>query len=164
MSHTIVSVENAICIDLRAREWCKLPYYNHPKGCPNFNSKETCPPTVGLVYDIFDFDKNLWFVIEQFDLKAHKIKMKNSHPDWSNKQCGCVLYWQGSVKKRLNERVKQFIFMGNGNISTDCPEAMGVNVFKTFRKLGLRMKRNPDVVNKVALIGYSKYANRRRPL
>ncbi|KKK81159.1 hypothetical protein LCGC14_2816310, partial [marine sediment metagenome] len=32
----ILEVTNDLIIDHRAREWCKLPYPNHPRGCPNY--------------------------------------------------------------------------------------------------------------------------------
>jgi len=151
----IIKVNNKLCIDLRAREWCKLPYPNHSKGCPCYGKKDTCPPKIKIVGEIFNLNKDLWFVIEKFDLKVHAVRMKQKHPNWSDKQCKCVLYWQAGVRKKLRILTEEFV-KDKDYIWTNCPEAMGVNVFKTFHKLGLVMKRNPDIVNKVALVGFPK--------
>ncbi len=154
MSEFIIPLEDHLCVDLKTREWCKLPYPGHPKGCPNYNKKNICPPIVGIVDDIFDLSKPHWFAIVKFDLKAHVDRMLLKHPNWSEKQCRCVLYWQQTVNKNLREYSEKFVSEMPGTIYTTCPEAMGVHVFYTFKKLGLEIKRNPDIVNKVALIGF----------
>lgn len=33
-------------IDYSVRQLCIQPYVNHPKGCPNYNKKDGCPPKV----------------------------------------------------------------------------------------------------------------------
>lgn len=35
-------------IDYKMRALCVKPYYNHKKGCPNFNKKAGCPPGIGF--------------------------------------------------------------------------------------------------------------------
>ncbi|HDY87830.1 MAG TPA: hypothetical protein ENH82_06895 [bacterium] len=151
----IIKVNRKLCIDIRARDWCLFPYPNHPKGCPNYNYKKTCPPQVKVVDKVFDLNKDVWFAIIRFDLVAHMNRMKDKHPNWSERQCKCVLYWQEKVKKELRLLVENFI-MFKEYIWTDCPEAMGVNVFKTFRRLNIPISIHPEIVNKVALIGHSR--------
>ncbi len=82
--------------------------------------------------------------------------MKEKHPEWSDRQARCCLYWQGSVRKQLREETKKFADK-NGMVYTLIPEAMGVNVIATARKLGVPIKAKPDdMIYKIALVGYSK--------
>lgn len=154
----IIDVTGKLVIDLRAREWCKLPYPNHPKGCPNYNTgRPDCPPNAPLIQDKFDLTKQHWFVIVDFDLKAHKERMKQSPPDWSDRQLGCCLYWQGKVRKELKEFAQEFVTENWGTEYSTCPEAMGIHVISTLNKLGIPIKKDiENVVYKVALIGYPK--------
>ena len=151
----IVEVTNQLIIDYRARTWCTLPYYGHPKGCPNYNKSPKCPPQVERVEDYFDLSQKHWFAIVDFDLGAHKQKMKKLHPNWTEHQLKCVLYWQGSVRKRLKELCESFLF--DGVVYNTIPEAMGVHVINTMQKLGFDIQRQvTKKVYKVALIGYKK--------
>lgn len=151
----IIEATGRLVINMKAREWCKLPYPGHPKGCPNYGKKAICPPRIHTVDRVFDLEGPHWFVIEEFDLGAHAKRMKGKNPEWSERQCRCVLYWQAGVKKRLRERTKFEMVGRPGTISTDCPEAMGINVILTLRRLGVPIKTKPNqTVYKVALMGY----------
>lgn len=73
---------------------------------------------------------------------------------WTERQARCNLYWQRGVKRRLRMQCESFIH----NYYPECiyiliPEAMGVNVFRTAYKHGIILRRNPDIVYKIALIG-----------
>jgi len=147
-----------LVIDYRAREWCLLPYPNHPKGCPNYNHKEECPPLAPVIEDFIDLKKKKWFVVAKFNLQEHANNLKAKHSDWSDKQARCVLYWQGSVRKQLTDVCKK-ITLHTPLVFTLIPEAMGVQVIKTAKKLNIPIKTRPKVfVHKIALIGYSKKA------
>ena len=153
----IKEVTNQLVIDYRAREWCTIQYYNHPNGCPNYNNSDTCPPKIALIEDHFDLSKKHWLAIVDFNLGNHIAKMRGLHPDWSDNQLKCVLYWQNGVKKKLRDLCEDFIFdnMGEKLIYSICPEAMGLHVFSTIRKLGYKISKNiKEKVYKVALIGY----------
>lgn len=139
-----------VVIDLRARGWCKLPYPNHPKGCPNFGKRESCPPKASLFNDVVDPPFTLVGV--KFNLGEWVKEMKEKHPKWSDRQARCCLYWQGKVRKRLREECKKIT--SNDNKILYCPEATGVHVFKTCETIGIKLERNPqDVVWKIAIIG-----------
>jgi predicted metal-binding protein len=149
----IIEVTDKLCLDLRAREWCKLKYPDHPKGCPNYGKKLTCPPLVSLVGEVFDLSKPHWFVIVEFHLFEHFQRMMKLHSNWSERQARCVLYWQGKVNKQLKEAVKQFSW-GKDTTYTLSPEAMGVNVILTLKRLGIPVETKPkNKVLKVALVG-----------
>lgn len=165
----IFDVKDKLVIDLRTREWCKMPYPDHPNGCPNYNKKDTCPPKAPLINEHFDLNQPHWFAIISYNITEHAAILKEKHPDWSDKQCRCCLYWQNTARKQLREIIKDFLkernFVSNfseidfGKLDyTLIPEAMGVNVFRTCHRIGIHIKKNPiDFVHKVALIGERKW-------
>lgn len=136
--------------DKRARDgtWCKLPYPGHPKGCPNFPK---CPAKHPDIKALEGFS---WFaVIERFDLQTHAGKMATRHPEWTERQCRNLLYWQGGVKKRLYEKALQD-FDPFSDVLLKIPEASGVNVFRTMENVGIQiLKTKPRHIVKVMLIG-----------
>lgn len=150
----IIKVTKLLVIDHRAREWCKLPYPDHPRGCPNYGKKEGCPPQAPLIGDYFDLTKAHYFVVVQFDLRAHISRMKSLHPDWSDRQARCVLYWQGGVNKQLKEQCQSWVAGLPGFLYTLCPEAMGIDVIRTCQLAGLPIEPLPiDTVFKVGMLG-----------
>ena len=146
-----------VVIDLRAREWCKLPYPDHPKGCPNYGKRDTCPPQCPIWNDIIEPPYLLVGV--KFALKVWSERMKERHPKWSDRQARCCLYWQGKVRKRLREICEEVKLhhLGSNFIISYTPEAMGVHVFETCYKNGIKLHKNPqDFVWKIAIIGRKK--------
>ena len=142
-----------LVIDYRAREWCKLPYPDHPRGCPNFGQRASCPPEAPLVENHFDLSQPVWLIAVGFDLQHHIGRMRVKHPNWPDRQARCILYWQGSVNKELRS-LTQYLVEGTGRIYTLCPEAMGVQVIKTASRAGVPIRPRPtDYVYKVALAG-----------
>lgn len=154
----IIKVNGLLEIDHKCRGYCVIPYHGHPKGCPNFNNSPNCPPKVGLVENIFDLNKDLYFVIEELDLKTHIEKMKYKHPNWTDTQLKNLLYWQGGVRKRLKEKTEDFINNKDWTMTyTLIPEAMGVMVINTALKLGIPIEKSPkDKVFKISLVGYRR--------
>jgi len=129
--------------------WCCTPYQNHPNGCPNF--VKGCTKKRPDFKDIAN--KYDWFAItETFNLKAHAEKMKAKHPQWTERQCRNPLYWQGTVRANLRNKT---ITM-EGDIVLDIPEACGINVFETMANVGVTLKRKPDIVTKVMIVGKMK--------
>jgi len=141
---------------MRSRDWCKLPYPSHPKGCPNYGKKETCPPKAPLFNNIVK--PPFVLVGVKFDLLVWTKQMKKKHSDWSDRQLRCCLYWQGKVRKRLREECEKVVTESDVILYT--PEANGVNVFETCKYVNIQLKRNPKVfVWKIAIIGKSKHVN-----
>ena len=144
-------------LDTRAMGlWCRLPYLNHPKGCPNYGKKKTCPPFSKPFYDLVE--PPIFLVIQPFNLEAQAKRMKERHPRWSDRQCRNLLYWQKGVIKSLKEEANAFIeSQDNDLILVEVPEANGVHVFKTCENVGIILERNPrKVVNKIMIIGKRK--------
>jgi len=154
MPHCFVKV----VLDKSVRLLCKKAYYGHKGGCPNFGRRETCPHMAPLLSDYFDLSKPVMIVWLTFNLKHHREKMRLRHPDWSRRQLDCCLYWQASLYKRLRGRMRKLMRGSKYNLTvTYVPEAMGVNITETMRKVGVELEWPPkNKVRKVALIGVVK--------
>ena len=149
-----------IVIDSSVRKLCTQPYPNHPKGCPNFGKRATCPPRCPFLEDVYDISQGFWVIWISFDFAAHRRIMKRKYPNWSQRQIDCCLYWQGTANKMLREAVAdvEYYLKGTGRFKTSyCPEAMGVNVTATMKNLGVELEWPPqNIVHKVAIIGTIK--------
>lgn len=147
-------------IDKTVRTLCFRPYCNHPKGCPNYGKRPTCPPAAPLLTDFFNMNKPILAVWASFNLALHRQRMKEKHPAWTRRQLDCCLYWQGKVNKRLKRAVEynltRFPLFDHAKklIATYCPEAMGVNVTETMKNVGINLEWPPEkIVIKVAFVG-----------
>jgi predicted metal-binding protein len=141
-------------IDNSVRELCPKPYPNHPKGCPNWGKRDTCPPRARLLFDILDETKPVYCVYNVFDFGSHTAKMRALHPEWSQRQVDCCLYWQGTARKQLKKILAEALRDHPGTTAVACPEACGVNVTATMKSLGVELEWPPKTVTyQVALIG-----------
>jgi predicted metal-binding protein len=150
----------------KIRKLCARPYPNHRKGCPNFNDREGCPPNTKLISSILDLSKPVWLIWNAFAFGAHVYEMKKKHPDWSQRQLECCLYWQGKARKHLKDRVRRFLLeQGEDAIHLTVlytPEAHGVNVTATMAKHGLTLQWPPkDYACQVAIAGFRRRGTRR---
>lgn len=138
----------------KTKEWCKLPYPDHTNGCPNFGKREDCPPTKIILTN--EISEPFYFIGVKFDLEEHAKKMKERNPEWTDRQCRCVLYWQPKVRKVLKDTCENFIKNKNLVYYT-CPEALGLNLFTTCAKHGIKLDHNPQkIVWKIAIVGKPK--------
>ena len=153
----IVPIKELIISD-KVADWCRMQYPGHPKGCPNYGKNSKCPPDAPHITEYFDINKQLYLVHSEFDLKSHAEMMKEKHPEWSDRQCRCLLYWQSRSRKQMKERAELAIKLLRTDRVTACPEAMGVNVFVTALLSGLKLDRtrNINISRHVTLIGFSK--------
>lgn len=146
-------------INESVRGLCFKPYHNHPKGCPNFGKRNICPPKALLISEFFDLTKKVLAVCIHFNLGQHVEKMRAKHPNWSQRQLECCLYWQGTARKKLKKEIaynmtRAPLFDGHELAVTDCPEAMGVDVTATMKDAGIILEWPPKkIVRKIAFIG-----------
>ena len=145
----------------RVRDWCKLPYPNHPHGCPNYGTNEHrlvdgCPPYSCYVTKKFNLNRPLYMVFSEFDLQAYVHRKKLQHPDRTDRQIRCVLYWQGTSKKQLRERVSYAISVLKTDAFSFAPESLGVNVYTTCLRSGLKLEliRKLKTCRHIALLGW----------
>jgi len=152
-----LDVTEKLVIDRRTRQWCKLEYPNNKEGCPFYGSRSECPPHAPLIEELLDLNQPHFFAFQKFDLKGQMEKMLKIHPEWSEKKAKCSRYWQKHVKALLREKI--YSVTQNNQIFTFLPEAMGVDVFKTAKKLGIILKKRPKtIVYKIALVGHPHFS------
>lgn len=136
------------------RGMCRKPYPNHPHGCPNFNHKAGCPPNTPLFSEVIDLTKPVFAIVNEFDFGAHVAKMKAAHPQWTERQLTCCLYWQTTARKALKAGMQDFQRLHPEYTIDTCPEAKGVNITETLRKAGLELEWPPrNIARQVALAG-----------
>lgn len=141
-------------VDKTLRSLCVKSYPGHPKGCPNFGKKDTCPPRCPIITDTLDFSKPIWAVFNVFDFGAHVEALRQKHPAWSKRQLECCLYWQGAARKQLRVILREFNREHPGLITVVIPEAQGVNVTATMERVGITLQWPPqDKTYQVALCG-----------
>ena len=141
----------------KAPTWCKLPYPGHPKGCPMYGTRDKCPPEAPYITEIMDITKDMYIVFSEFNLENHVEKMRKRHSDWTERQLRNCLYWQGTSRKQLRERVKQAIKLLGTTTHTVMPHASGIQVYRTCRHSGLLLERinNKMKINRhIALLGW----------
>ena len=126
-----------------ARELCVRPYPGHPRGCPNYGKKVGCPPGMPFVEDIIDVRKQTFVIWNRFDLGLHIARMRQRHPEWSERQVRCCRYWQGTARSRLYELLGFFSFEHPGMAIVECPEATGVDVTATMSRIAIDLEWPP---------------------
>ena len=93
-------------------------------------------------------------IYNAFDLAEHVARMRKRHPEWSERQLRCCLYWQSGARKRLREKVDAFCAAHPGLVAVYCPEANGVDVTATMASLGIQLEWPPvSLAYQVALVG-----------
>ncbi|HJX65923.1 MAG TPA: hypothetical protein VJ860_18440 [Polyangia bacterium] len=145
-----------LVVDPKMRALCVKPYPLHPHGCPNFRKKECCPPQIKLLPDYYDMTAPFWAIWNVFELGKHVAAMQAAHPGWSERQTFCCLYWQPGARKALEAEIQGFQgeHMRDGLLYTRCPEAMGLNVTETLRRVGVSLEWPPTTYAvQVALAG-----------
>lgn len=160
MSHKIMSTNIEGIIEVRPvimgrHDLCLRPYPNHKNGCPNYGTKKGCPPGVPMFDSFYDLSKSIYAIYNVFDFKGHVDRMKVKHPNWSKRQLDCCLYWQNTARKKLKEKINEFIFLADERyVVNTVPEAMGVNVTETMKKIGIELEWPPgNVAYQIAMAG-----------
>lgn len=129
-------------MDYLVRSLCTNPYPNHPRGCPNWSKRSSCPPAAHLFDDVFDLSE-VFAIWTTFPFGEHVHRMKTAHPDWTERQLSCCLYWQGTARKLHKIELAKFLKEHPGLKATSCPEAMGVNVTATLNAIGENLEWPP---------------------
>lgn len=142
MCESFYTLVNPI-VDLSVRYLCLRPYGNNRKGCPNFAKKNGCPPKCPVISDTLDLSKPVYAIYNRFDIASHVENMKQKHPDWSERQLYCVLYWQPKARKQLREKIKEFLKQHRDSKVISCPEAQCVNLTDTMKAVGIELEWPP---------------------
>ena len=158
-------------VDSGMRGLCTKPYHAHPKGCPNYGQRDTCPPAAPYFKDYFDRDFDIWALHTSYDLAAHRDRMLEKHPHWSERQLVNCRHWQGTVRAFLRRKAtvwvekQRMIAVPFSNTTchtqqweyTTCPEAMGVNLSATMESAGVILEWPPkNITRMIYLAGVKK--------
>lgn len=154
------------CLDCELQLSCNSPrglcvreYPNHKLGCPNYGKKKDCPPCAPMFDEIYDLSLPIYAIYNIFDFKSHVDRMREKHLNWSKRQLECCLYWQGTARKELKIVIKIFLgtvlgITGEKPSIVLAPEAMGVNVTETMKKVGIELEWPPvNVAYQIAFAG-----------
>lgn len=151
MENKLVLQVNPV-IDYSVRKICTRPYYRHPKGCPNYGKKTGCPPAAPYYDQVYDLSQPVFAICNVFNIRAHIVKMRTKHPEWSEYQLRCVLYWQGTARKMLKQHIIGFLKQNKGYRIEACPEAMGINITETMAQAGIKLEWPPqNIAYQIAL-------------
>ena len=144
-----------ISFGLDIQTLCRRSYPGHPHGCPNWNRKRGCPPGAPLINGVLDFNHPVFLVVTEFNLKTHALNMKTKHPNWSERQVYCCLYWQPAARKVHRQNVVTQMREHSLSKWVAAPEAHGVNVTRLLRDHGIELEWPPrDRVRIVSLLGF----------
>lgn len=151
-------IQVELVVDMKMRGICRKAYPGHPKGCPNFNKAERCPPKASKITDSLDLSQPVYAVYNKFDFGLHCGRMRSLHPEWSVRQVECCLYWQGTARKALKQKIVDFLCDHPGLTVLTCPEAQGVNITATMANAGIKLEWPPvNATYQVALAGQAKH-------
>lgn len=140
------------------RNLCRQRYPNHPKGCPNWGKRDTCPPYCKLFPETVNaVDHAVWFIWAEFNIGAHIRWMKERHPLWTPRQLSCCIYWQHTVRKELRRHSQECLSryaaerpeLQKDLMVWECPEAMGINVTATMLNIGVRLEWPPKKITRM---------------
>ena len=146
-------------IDNKMRGICTKAYPNHPKGCPNFGKKAGCPPESPQIDELIrtDHPMPVYAIFNRFDFRGHCERMKEKHPEWSQRQVECCLYWQGTARKVLKDKIKAFMWKFPHWDIVACPEGAGVNITETMKNVGIELEWPPvNYTYQIVLAGIPK--------
>lgn len=151
----IIKCDKLITVPLRvANRWCTLPYPNHPKGCPNHPRCRHSLRKRLTAEEVFDLDRPMYICYATFDLKGWAAEMKRRHPNWTERQCRNLRYWQKGVDGRVARLAHNFIKKEDLKGYYWLSEGFGVNVYATCRRAGLQLEqiRHINIVRKLVIL------------
>ncbi len=143
--------------DPMVRALCRRPYYQHPKGCPNFGKRPDCPPMAPLFLNVCQ--PLVYTAAIRFDFGDYVERRRKEHPDWTEKALRNLRHWQGHVDSVLKRYVSGLLEREDlrGFEAFFTPEAMGVNVTGTCANACIYLEWPPrQYVHKVALLAKRK--------
>ena len=65
--------------------------------------------------------EDFYVIFTQFDLAKHVERLQRKHPEWTERQLYCCLFWQGKARKNLKEEIDKFKRMFTKHQVFVCP-------------------------------------------
>jgi hypothetical protein len=155
-----VTIDKLVILN-KVKDWCRLPYPRNKNGCPNYGCSKDCPPKAPFLWEFFDLDKPIGFIVISFDLYQHALHWLELRPRWSMDQARNSRYWQKTIYSKM-DKIFQGLSKGRGyNRITTRPEAYGLQVFRTMGNIGFKLYARPGTQKhplcyKVAMFGFKR--------
>lgn len=152
----------SLIVTEETHDWCRLPYPDHPKGCPMYGTRDSCPPKAPMIGEILDLGQPTYVIAVEFNLKNHVAQMKRLHPDWTDAQSRNPRYWQSTARKELKKEIEWVSIEIPNLFAVMRPEAHGVDLAKTIEKsLGIVLEFPPkNKAYQIAVMGTRKVSNK----
>ncbi len=129
--------------------WCKAPYQNHPKGCPNFGERDDCPPDIDYFLDVYK--STVRIAALSFDFADYLKQKREVHPGWTERAIRNPRHFQGHLRAALRHSTNALNIPGF--VPEYNPEAMGVNIHLTCKRAGIELEWPPTkVMYRIALL------------
>jgi len=74
-----------VVFDKAIKALCGIPYYDHPKGCPYFNTRETCMGNSPLIDEVLDLERELFVIYTPHIIGTIAEKTRLNNPQWTEK-------------------------------------------------------------------------------
>lgn len=119
---------NKLYINMHSRNrWCKLPYPDHPHGCPYYPKCHQNIPVFTCQHE----QSFKWYAIILEYNQNDKIKrLQRNHPDWSHDLI--MNHLEKNIIKQLKRKAIVNSNRWQGDIILERPEASGINVMLTL--------------------------------
>lgn len=160
--------------------YCRMPYPDHPNGCPNFGKNPNCPPNSKYMEEIKEKYKYFYLIYANFDFRGYKDERKKNLlkrynegiktgkiaintfekrlKSLTEKNLGNLLYWQRPVKILLKNKVKtisnkEFDLLGCGSGFWEgiySMESAGIDVYSTLKNNNILFEERP--ADKIILV------------
>ena len=138
-----------VCKPKGFNTWCRLPYPDHPLGCPNFGKKKGCPPNVDYFLDVVEPEVKIAYLY--FNFEEYLNWRRSNHPDWTERALRNPRHFQRHLDAVLRKNIKALEI--SDFIPVYNPEAMGVNLHKTCSSVGINLQWPPkDRMYRIALL------------
>lgn len=132
----------------KIQKLCLRKSKSFPKGCPNYGKKQGCPPTV-LIDKVLDLNKEIYVIWTNFKIGEFANRIKEKHPDWTEKQCYCCRYWQPGARKIHREELEKYKKQYGFEKIISCPEGNGVQVSGLMARLGIKLEWPPRKITRI---------------
>jgi hypothetical protein len=139
----IISIESKIIpFEKKIQLFCKLPYYGHSHGCPNYGKRERCPPNQPLIDKVLDLSQETYIIYTNFRVGEFAERMRMMHPEWENqpRQLYNPRRWQPIIRKEHRLEVDKFLAEHQDLTYTTYSEAHGVNLDMLMHRIGIELK------------------------
>jgi hypothetical protein len=161
-----------LIIDPNVRDYCLLPYPDHPHGCPNYGKSPLCPPQ-SVFHPLSHYEpfSSFHLAICQFNLETYCEERRRRFPKSTDKALRNPRLYQAHVKKIFHSTIDRFIEVegidtyeifgcGSGHKNAPSMESVGLHPIRMMQNLGINVELRPNNrIHFAALICVKKHCS-----